>query len=109
MGIFKPGRPEKYRPSEQSGKKPPAAPGVYRIRDEHDKVVYVGEAVNLRKRMNEHIRKTGNLRNGESFEYKVASPDSDSASRREVERQKIARFKPERNRSRGGEGRPARK
>lgn len=109
MGIFKAGRPAKYRPFEQTGKLPPAEPGVYRIRDQADKVVYVGEAVNLRKRMHEHIRQTGNLRQGESFEYKVASQDSCSASRREVERQKIAKFKPERNHSRGGEGRPARK
>ena len=109
MSIFKAGRPEKYRPFEQKGKKPPQEAGVYRIRDKDNKVVYVGEAVNLCKRMNEHIRTTGKLQKGESFEYKVASPDSSSASRREVERQKIAKYKPERNHSKGGEGRPAKK
>ena len=109
MSIFKAGRPEKYRPFEQKGRKPPEKAGVYRIRDKDNKVVYVGEAVNLRKRMNEHIRTTGKLQKGESFEYKVASPDSSSASRREVERQKIAKYRPERNHSKGGEGRPAKK
>ncbi|MBR3631188.1 MAG: GIY-YIG nuclease family protein [Oscillospiraceae bacterium] len=107
MGIFGRGRPSKYRPFTHSGKEPPNAPGVYRIRSSEGKVVYVGETVNLRKRMQEHIRITGNLRPGESFEFKEASPESTSASRREVERRKIARFHPERNHSAGGEGRNA--
>ena len=107
MGIFSPGRPSKYWPSARSGRKPPNAPGVYRIRNEAGTVVYVGETVNLRKRMQEHIHNTGNLRPGESFEFKVASPESTSATRREVERQKIAKFHPERNHSAGGEGRNA--
>ena len=107
MGDFSRGRPSKYRPFESIGRKPPNSPGVYRIRNEAGTVVYVGETVDLYKRMREHIRNTGNLRPGETFEFKEASSTSTSASRREVERQKIAKFKPERNRSSGGEGRPA--
>ena len=107
MGIFSAGRPLKYRPFENEGKKPPQSPGVYRIRSEQGNVMYVGETVNLCKRMNEHIKKTGNLKKGESFEYKIASPNSDSSSRRQVEKQKIAKYHPTRNRSSGGEGRPA--
>ena len=107
MSVFGRGRPFKYQPFEQTGSKPPHAPGVYRIRNEAGSVAYVGETVDLHKRMNDHIRKTGNLRNGESFEYKIASPGSTSAARREVERKKIAKFHPERNHSAGGEGRKA--
>ena len=107
MSPFSAGRPIKYRPFEHKGKTPPKAPGVYRIRTDSGKVAYVGETADLRKRMTEHMRITGNLRPGESFEYKVAKSGSDSVSRRQVERQKIAKYKPERNRSCGGEGRKA--
>lgn len=55
MGIYKAGRPKKYDPSTGKGHKPPAAPGMYRIRDEKGKIVYIGETNNLKRRMNEHI------------------------------------------------------
>lgn len=56
MGIYKPGRPNKYNPSTGEGKKPPSLPGEYRIRDEKGDIVYVGETNNLNRRMNEHKR-----------------------------------------------------
>lgn len=37
MGIYKPGRPNKYNPSTGGGSKPPSSPGEYRIRDNSGK------------------------------------------------------------------------
>ncbi len=56
MGIFDKGRPQKFIPAENRGNKPPNKPGIYRIRDKSDKIIYIGETQDLRKRMNEHIR-----------------------------------------------------
>lgn len=63
MGIYKPGRPKKYDPTTGKGTLPPAAPGMYRIRDEKGRIVYIGETNNLRRRMYEHIR-SGKLKKG---------------------------------------------
>ncbi len=46
---------------------------------------------------------------GDTFEYKVADQRSTSKTRREIERRKIAKHKPRLNKSKGGEGRRARK
>ena len=110
MSIYKPGRPTKYDPSTGIGTRPPASSGEYRIRDDRGQIVYIGETNNLQRRTNEHIR-SGKMVTGSgphsTIEYKVASADSTSATRRAHEQQKIAQHKPALNRSRGGEGRPA--
>lgn len=109
MSIYKSGRPHKYNPLTKSGTKPPQKPGEYRIRDESDKIVYVGETNNLLRRMNEHCR-SGKMSNQEgryTFEWKVADGRSTSATRREHERKKIEEHAPKMNRSKGGEGRRA--
>lgn len=110
MSIYKPGRPTKYDPTTGIGKRPPSAAGEYRIRDEKGTIVYIGETNNLNRRMGEHIR-SGKLTTGadshSTIEYKVASANSTSATRRAHEQQKIAQHKPALNKSRGGEGRPA--
>ncbi len=63
MSIHKSGRPKKYNPTTGKGEMPPSKPGEYRIRDDNGNIVYVGETVNLRRRMNEHIR-SGKLKKG---------------------------------------------
>ena len=105
MSIYKPGRPTKYIPGLDRGTKPPAQPGEYRIRDSEGRIAYVGETCDLNRRMREHIA-TGKLSDG-SFEYQRADGRSTSATRRNHEREKIARHTPYLNRSGGGEGRPA--
>lgn len=61
MGIYKSGRPRKYNPTTGRGKMPPSKPGEYRIRDEKGNIVYIGEASDLKRRMQQHIR-TGKLK-----------------------------------------------
>ncbi len=110
MSIYKSGRPTKYNPTTGIGRKPPAKPGEYRIRNAGGELTYIGETNNLARRAGEHIR-SGKLSTGSSgagsFEYKVADGRSTSNTRREHERQKIAEHQPVLNKSRGGEGRPA--
>jgi len=50
--------PSTYRPSPGSI---PAQPGVYRFRDEHTRVVYVGKAKNLRSRLSSYFQDIANL------------------------------------------------
>jgi excinuclease ABC subunit C len=50
--------PSTYRPAPGSI---PTAPGVYRFRDEHRRVVYVGKAKNLRARLTSYFQDIGNL------------------------------------------------
>lgn len=110
MAIYKPGRPSKYNPSTQAGKKPPASPGEYRIRDKQGTITYIGETNNLKRRMNQHLY-NGRMSDGENeggtFEWKKADGRSTSGTRREHERQKIDQHSPELNKSKGGEGRIA--
>ena len=108
MGIYKPGRPTKYKPGNNAGSKPPTKPGEYRIRDASGEISYVGETNNLSRRTNEHV-KTGMLSPGNTIEYKIADGRSSSRTRREHEQQKIAQHNPPQNKSKGGEGRIAKK
>jgi len=50
--------PSTYRPSPGSI---PTSPGVYRFRDEHRRVVYVGKAKNLRSRLTSYFQDIVNL------------------------------------------------
>ena len=50
--------PSTYRPASGSI---PAHPGVYRFRDEHQRVVYVGKAKNLRARLTSYFQDIANL------------------------------------------------
>lgn len=50
--------PAAYRP--KTGEIP-TAPGVYRFRDEHRRVIYVGKAKNLRSRLNSYFANPGGL------------------------------------------------
>lgn len=106
MSIYKPGRPSKYNPSTGVGQKPPAKAGEYRIRTASGEIKYIGETVNLQRRMNEHIR-SGKLSVGDTIEVKIADGRSTSHTRRLHEQQKIAQHQPSQNKSCGGEGRPA--
>lgn len=110
MSIYKPGRPFKYVPATQKGKKPPEKAGMYRIRSPQGRMLYIGETCNLARRIREHIR-SGKIsmdqRCASIVEYQIADSRSTSQSRRIHERQKIARYKPCLNKSCGGEGRNA--
>jgi excinuclease ABC subunit C len=50
--------PSTYRPAPGSI---PTSPGVYRFRDEHRRVVYVGKAKNLRSRLTSYFQDIANL------------------------------------------------
>ena len=50
--------PSTYRPAPGSI---PTSPGVYRFRDEHRRVVYVGKAKNLRARLSSYFQDVANL------------------------------------------------
>lgn len=110
MSAYKPGRPNKYNPTTRAGRKPPAKPGEYRIRDASGTITYIGETNNLARRTGEHKR-SGKLPIGEgqnsTIEFKVADGRSTSYTRRIHEQQKIAQHQPTQNKSIGGEGRPA--
>lgn len=110
MGMYKAGRPIKYYPLSGSGKCPPEKAGEYRIRNSANKIVYIGETCNLKRRMNEHI-KSGklNINFNYSFEYKIADARSSSYSRRQHEKEKIKQHNPILNCSKGGEGRIAKR
>jgi excinuclease UvrABC nuclease subunit len=108
MSIYKQGRPNKYDPNAQTGKKPPIEPGEYRIRDTEGAIVYIGETCNLLRRMLQHIL-SGKLSRNRTFEYKSADKRSTSKTRRIHERDKIKQHGPALNKSAGGEGRPAMK
>lgn len=109
MCTYGPGRPTKYNPTTGAGTKPPSKPGEYRIRNSDGQIVYIGETNDLARRMAEHIR-SGKLSvgsNAGTFEFQIADGRSTSRTRREHERDKIAKHQPELNKSKGGEGRPA--
>ena len=108
MGIYKPGRPTKYSPADGSKNKPPAKPGEYRIRNESGKITYIGETNDLNRRTNEHKR-SGKLGSNGTIEYKQADGRSTSNTRRSHEQQKIKQHSPLLNKSKGGEGRPAKR
>ncbi|MBM6546469.1 excinuclease ABC subunit UvrC [Janibacter sp. YIM B02568] len=72
--------PASYRPAPGSI---PAEPGVYRFRDAHDRVIYVGKAKSLRSRLSSYFQDVGGLhprtatmvRTGASVEWTVVSTE----------------------------------
>lgn len=108
MGIYHAGRPKKYDPYSGMGHIPPHLPGEYRFRNESSMVMYIGETNDLRRRMQEHIR-SGKLQAGYTVEFQVADGRSSSRTRRAHEQAKIGKHSPALNRSRGGEGRIAKR
>lgn len=108
MGIYKSGRPIKYNPHTKAGTAPPHKPGEYRIRNSLNIIDYLGETNDLKRRMNEHIL-TGKISYGDTIEYKIADNRSTSKTRRQHEQIKIKQHKPTKNKSKGGEGRIAKK
>ncbi|NEE55050.1 GIY-YIG nuclease family protein, partial [Streptomyces sp. SID8455] len=50
--------PSSYRPSPGQI---PDSPGVYKFRDEHRRVIYVGKAKNLRQRVANYFQDLANL------------------------------------------------
>lgn len=108
MGTYRTGRPKKYNPYTEAGHMPPHLPGEYRLRNQDAAIMYIGETNDLRRRMREHMR-SGKLQSGYTIEFQVADGRSSSRTRRTHEQAKIAQHAPALNRSRGGEGRPAKR
>jgi len=107
MSIYKPGRMAEAR-TDGGGAEPPSTAGEYRILDSERNVSYIGETNNLARRMKEH-RRSGKLCDGYRFAWQAADGNSTSNTRREHEREKIKKHSPPMNKSKGGEGRTARK
>ena len=47
---------------EEELKKLPKKPGVYIMHDKNDKIIYVGKAINLKRRVTSYFRKTNKNR-----------------------------------------------
>lgn len=107
MGIYSSGRPKKVRTSEGLNSLP-HAPGEYRHRNAEGVIVYVGETNDINRRNREHQR-NGRFGEGYTVEYKVADGRTTSRTRRMHEQQKIKQHNPALNKSRGGEGRLAKR
>ena len=111
-GSLQKGQTPKIRPNDQKWEKPPKEPREYRIRDDSGKIIYIGETNNLERWMHEHIR-SGKLKTGEeskgTVEYQLADKRSTSVTRCLHERAKIKQHDPALNKSKGGEGRSAKK
>jgi excinuclease UvrABC nuclease subunit len=98
MSIFKPGRPKKGNPKNVRGE--------YRIRTKKTKkVIYVGIANDLARRLADHKR-SGFFRWWQhDFEWMDAKPDTPWNALQQHERDSIKKHKPRRNRNIGGGGR----
>ncbi len=104
MSVYNRGRPRKVNYEKPADI--PNKPGEYRIRDKATRSpLYIGETNDLRRRAKEH-KKTGKFGPGTYLEYMVANT-STSEERRRHEQQSIKKHSPRLNKSRGGEGRPA--
>ena len=113
MSTYKTGRPTEYSPSTGKGTMPPEKPGEYRIVKKGggksgNEVLYIGETNNLKRRMNEHQR-SGKLGEGGTIAYQPADGRSTSNTRRTHEASKIKQHNPPLNKSKGGEGRIAKR
>ena len=101
MGIYRRGRPSRQAP--------PNGPGTYRfICKLTGKVDYIGEAVNIARRIVQHLRSAKPVSLGTHYvEWKPADGRSTSKTRRKHERAKIDKHKPRLNKRGGGGGRRA--
>ena len=98
MSTFKPGRPSRQTP--------PDKPGVYYARNKDTRAAdYIGETASLKRRMAQHIIVGTFSLVTHWFEWKQADGRSTSSTRRQHERGKIARHKPDLNKRAGGGGR----
>ncbi len=100
MKTYKPGRPSKCDP--------PCVSGEYRWRNRRtQKIEYLGETNNLRRRKAEHNRSEKPISSDiHDFEWKSADGRSTSNSRRKHEKIKIEQHNPRHNKRAGGAGRP---
>ena len=103
MSIFHRGRPSRQIP--------PNRPGMYRFKSKlTGEVEYIGEAVNIARRIVEHLRSSKPVSLDTHYvEWKAADRRSTSRTRREHERVKISKHKPRLNGRGGGGGRRARR
>ena len=74
--------PSTYRPAPGSI---PTAPGVYRFRDERNRVVYVGKAKNLRARISSYFQDIANLHSRTATMVKTAASVEWTVVNNEVE------------------------
>lgn len=88
---------------ENGTQKPPEKIGEYYIVRNHE-MYYIGKTVNLKRRMAEH-RKSGKLKVGDTFYYRIALLGASQETLANHERKMIEKYKPSGNRSKGGEGR----
>lgn len=103
MGTYNRGRPSKFDPFSLDGRKPPKAPGEYRIKDSSNSIKYLGITNDLDRRMKEH-KKTGKLSDGDKFEWMAANNTASYDDIRNHERIKIKQKNPYANQRQGGAG-----
>lgn len=103
MNIFPRGRPSRQAP--------PNRPGIYRFRNKlTGKIDYIGEAVDIARRIIEHLQSTKPVSLDTHYvEWKAADGRSTSRTRRIHEQKKIDQHKPRLNKRGGGGGRWARR
>jgi len=111
MSIYKDGRYKELDPFEKSEvKEIPDKIGTYRVLvksgpDSLREILYIGVSNNLKRRIKEHVKLGKKIKDGEIVSYKVAKSGIDYDEVYEHEKEKIKKHKPERNKSKGGEGR----
>ncbi len=103
MGTYNRGRPPKYDPFSNNGRKPPKSPGEYRIKDSSNSTKYLGITNDLDRRMKEH-KKSGKLSEGDKFEWMAAKKTASYDDIRDHERVKIKQKNPYANKRQGGAG-----
>ena len=98
------GRGIRYYPSKPEGKKPPECAGIYYIYDSGGNRIYVGQAINLKRRVYQHRRNGKIPKDGyvDCFKSKEGITYNDLDS---TEREKIDKYNPPLNLRRGGAGR----
>ena len=106
MEPFHQGRPFRYDPATETGKKPPNAAGEYRILTRQGTIKYIGISADLYRRMMEHIRSGKlSLQEGDRLEYQVAKEEVCYNDLQVHEKRKIEQHAPPANKRAGGGGR----